>query len=69
MPETVGRDQIVQAGSNAGFTLIEIMAVVLIMGLLMGLVGVSVFSQVDKAKVITTRAKISQLEKNRPTCD
>ncbi len=47
---------------RAGFTLIEIMAVVLIMGLLMGLVGVSVFSQVDKAKVITTRAKISQLE-------
>ena len=47
---------------RAGFTLIEIMAVVLIMGLLMGLVGVSVFSQVDKAKVVTTRAKISQLE-------
>ncbi len=38
------------------------MAVVRIMGLLMGLVGVSVFSQVDKARVITTRAKISQLE-------
>ena len=47
---------------SAGFTLIEIMAVVLIMGLLMGLVGVSVFSQVDKARVVTTRAKISQLE-------
>ena len=47
---------------SAGFTLIEIMAVVLIMGLLMGLVGVSVFSQVDKARVVTARAKISQLE-------
>ena len=47
---------------RAGFTLIEIMAVVLIMGLLMGLVGVSVFSQVDKARAVTTRAQISQLE-------
>ncbi len=47
---------------KAGFTLIEIMAVVLIMGLLMGLVGVSVFSQVDKARATTTKAKISQLE-------
>ena len=45
-----------------GFTLIEIMAVVLIMGLLMGLVGISVFTQVDKARVVTTKAKISQLE-------
>lgn len=45
-----------------GFTLIEIMAVVLIMGLLMGLVGVSVFSQVDKARVVTAKAKITQVE-------
>lgn len=45
-----------------GFTLIEIMAVVLIMGLLMGLVGVSVFSQVDRARATTARAKISQIE-------
>jgi general secretion pathway protein G len=46
----------------AGFTLIEIMAVVLIMGMLMGLVGVSVFSQVDKARRTTAKAKISQVE-------
>ncbi len=45
-----------------GFTLIEIMAVVLIMGMLMTLVGVSVFQQVDKARVVTAKAKISQLE-------
>ena len=47
---------------SSGFTLIEIMAVVIIMGMLMGLVGVSVFSQVDKAKVVTAKAKIAQLE-------
>jgi len=48
--------------SDRGFTLIEIMAVVLIMGMLMGLVGLSVFSQVDRARATTARAKISQLE-------
>ena len=45
-----------------GFTLIEIMAVVIIMGLLMGAVGLTVFSQVDKARVMTARTKMSQIE-------
>ena len=62
MPETVGRDQIVQAGSNAGFTLIEIMAVVLIIGLLSTIVGVSIFAQVDKGRVTTTSVQIANLE-------
>ena len=48
--------------TRAGFTLIEIMAVVLIMGMLMTLVGVAVFQQVDKARITTARAKIAQLE-------
>lgn len=47
---------------RAGFTLIEIMAVVLIMGLLVGIVGITVFAQVDKARVQTAKATISQLE-------
>ena len=47
---------------RAGFTLIEIMAVVVIMGFLMTLVGLAVFQQVDKARVTTARAKIIQLE-------
>jgi len=47
---------------RSGFTLIEIMAVVLIMGLLMGMVGLQVFAQVDKARVATAKAKIAQLE-------
>ncbi|MGH0034839.1 MAG: type II secretion system major pseudopilin GspG [Myxococcota bacterium] len=45
-----------------GFTLIEIMAVVIIMGLLVGIVGYNVFAQVDKARVNTARATMSQLE-------
>lgn len=44
------------------FTLIEIMAVVLIIGLLIGLVGTQVFQQVSGARVGTTRAQINSLE-------
>lgn len=51
-----------QPTHEAGFTLIEIMAVVLIMGMLMTLVGLAVFQQVDKARATTARAKIAQLE-------
>jgi general secretion pathway protein G len=38
------------------------MAVVIIMGLLVGIVGYNVFAQVDKARVNTARATMSQLE-------
>ena len=51
-----------QRRRQGGFTLIEIMAVVVIMGLLMGIVGTAVFSQIDKARVNTTKAQIDQLE-------
>lgn len=47
---------------RAGFTLIEIMAVVIIMGLLVGAVGIAVMGQVDRARVMTTRTKIAQIE-------
>ena len=47
---------------HRGFTLIEIMAVVIIMGLLMGAVGVSVLGQLEKARRTTAKAKITQLE-------
>ena len=47
---------------NRGFTLIEIMAVVLIIGMLSGIVGFAVFQQVDKARVVTAKTQISRLE-------
>jgi general secretion pathway protein G len=47
---------------NSAFTLIEIMAVVLIMGLLMSVIGVSIKTQIDKARLATARAQITQLE-------
>ena len=45
-----------------GFTLIEIMAVVLIIGLLSGIVGVAVFGQIDRARQNTSRAQMKQIE-------
>lgn len=45
-----------------GFTLVEIMAVVVIMGLLAGLVGTAVVSNLAKARSETAAAQIKQLE-------
>ena len=48
--------------SRAGFTLIEIMAVVVIIGLLSGIVGVAVFAQVDKGRATAAKTQIRNLE-------
>lgn len=47
---------------RAGFTLIEIMAVVVIMGMLIGIVGTVVFNRIDQARTSTARAQIKQIE-------
>ncbi len=62
MSETAERKQVVQARDSAGFTLIEIMAVVLIIGLLSTIVGVSIFAQVDKGRITATSVQIANLE-------
>jgi general secretion pathway protein G len=48
--------------STQGFTLIEIMAVVLIIGLLSTLVGLAIFPQIDKARVSTTKTQLTMLD-------
>lgn len=48
--------------TQRGFTLLEMMAVVLIIGLLMTLVGTQVAQRIDSARVTTTAAKLRQLE-------
>ena len=47
--------------TQRGFTLVELMAVVLIMGLLLGIVGVGITRQVERAKVKATAAQIASL--------
>lgn len=45
---------------RTGFTLIELMVVVLIIGLLAGLVGVRVIDKLEQAKVAKARAQITE---------
>jgi general secretion pathway protein G len=45
-----------------GFTLIEIMAVVLIIGLLTTLVGIAIVPQIDKSRAATARAQLKMLD-------
>lgn len=47
---------------RAGFTLIEIMAVVVIMGMLMTVLAVGVSGQIEKARIQSARAQISRIE-------
>lgn len=47
---------------QSGFTLIEIMAVVLIIGLLSTLVGIAIFPQIDKSRVNAARAQLKMLD-------
>lgn len=46
---------------HRGFTIIEVMAVIVIIGILAGIVAVNVVGRIDKARVITTRANLKLL--------
>ena len=47
--------------SDAGFTLLEILVVLVIIGLLAGLVGPRLFTKVDQSKVVTAQTQIRLL--------
>ena len=47
--------------SDAGFTLLEILVVLVIIGLLAGLVGPRLFTKVDQSKVVTAQTQIKLL--------
>lgn len=50
-------------GGSAGFTLLELLVVMVIIGLLAGYVGPQYFSQIGKSEVKAARAQIDALEK------
>jgi general secretion pathway protein G len=49
--------------SNAGFTLLELLVVMVIIGLLVGYVGPKYFAQLGKSEVKAARAQISAVSK------
>src|SRR5262245_30049920 len=58
--ETLKSRQAAQVGDQ-GFTLIEMMIVIAIIGLIMGLVGLQVTKKLDESRVSTTKIQIKQL--------
>lgn len=53
----------VRHSGQSGFTLLELLVVVVIIGLLVGYVGPRYFGQIGKSEVTTAKAQIDALEK------
>lgn len=59
--ERIGRIAREARADERGMSLIEIMVVITIIGLIMGVIGVSVFGALDDAKIDTTRNQMQNL--------
>lgn len=57
------RPNIPECGKQSGFTLLELLVVLVILGLLVGYVAPKYFAQLGKSEVKTARAQINSLEK------
>lgn len=60
--QTKNRDERRGPHRREGFTLIEIMAVVVIMGMLMATLAVGISSQLDKAQIANAKIQIKRIE-------
>ena len=56
------RPNLVRSRAEAAFTLIEIMAVVVIIGLLTGIVGTAIIGRLNQANTTAAKTQIKQLE-------
>jgi general secretion pathway protein G len=68
MEKTMNTNQQIRISANQGirksakaFTIIELMAVIVIIGILGGIVAVSVVGKIDKARVTATKASLKML--------
>lgn len=59
---SIGRSPRFRRAAAQGFTLLEMIVVLVIIGLIMGLVGPRLFSQADKAKVQTAETQAKMLK-------
>ena len=57
------RNSLLKPGRHAGFTLLELLVVLVIIGLLAGYVAPKYFAQIGKSEVKTAKAQIEGLEK------
>jgi general secretion pathway protein G len=68
MEKNMDTNQQIRISANQGirksakaFTIIEIMAVIVIIGILAGIVAVNVVGRIDKARVVSTKASLKML--------
>lgn len=61
LPGLISRLTLPLVGSNSGFTLIEIMVVIIILGILVGIIAPRLMEEPDKARVVKAQMQIESI--------